>query len=87
MLRNLVVVSRILAEQMKTRAYMDIYEGDTPHDQTCQTNHSKRGLDESPPSTDLRPQKIARKSLAQDKLEVVNTSNTTTMEELLMQIM
>ena len=32
MLRNLVVVSRILAEQMKTRAYMDIYEGDTPHD-------------------------------------------------------
>ena len=72
---------------MKTRAYMDIYEGDTPHDQTCRTNHSKRGLDESSPSTDLHPQKIAHKSLAQDKLEVVNTSNTTTMEELLMQIM
>ena len=31
-------------------------------------------------------QKIACKSLAQDELEVVNTSNTTTMEELLMQL-
>ena len=31
-------------------------------------------------------QKIACKSLAQDELEVVNMSNTTTMEELLMQL-
>ena len=47
-------------------------------------SHTKRGLDKSAPSTELHPRKIARKSLAQD---VVKAADTTTMEELLTQLL